>query len=175
MVIQKDTDLIVRIQEGDVSAYELLVKRYQRPLIVFAFRIAGDIHAAEEIAQDALFSVYQTMDRVDPSKKFSTYLFAIAKNTGISYLRKKKSHISLDDREIAFDAMLYETVAQKDQAEGVRSALEKLPPKYRYILQLYYFKDLSYGDIAKSLQMPINTVRTHLKRAKEMLKKILTQ
>lgn len=156
-----------------MTAYETLVARYQRPLISFSFRIVGDIHAAEEIAQDTLFAVYRTIDRIDLSKKFSTYLFAIAKNTAISFLRRKKYTVSLDEVEIAIDEELYEVVAQKERAELVQQTLEMLPEKYKQIISLYYFEDLPYGELAKKLHVPINTVRTHLRRAKDRFKQLL--
>ncbi len=170
-----DEELVAEIQQGDVLAFEVLVKRYQRRLFSFVFRIVYDTHAAEEVVQDALFGAYKTIHRVDTTKKFSSYLFTIAKNTAISYLRRRKHTVSLDviEEQASEEETFYENLVEAEQKHRVKEAINELDDIYRRVITLYYFDDLSYEEISKKLEVPINTVRTHLSRGKAQLRKIL--
>ncbi len=170
-----DEALVSKIQEGDVLAFEILVKRYQRRLFSFVFRIVYDAHAAEEVVQDTLFGAYKTIDRVDVTKKFSSYLFTIAKNTAISYLRRRKQTVSLKniEEQAQEEETLYKGLIEAEKQHRVREALRALEEKYRRVIALYYFDDLSYEEISQKLKLPVNTVRTHLLRAKKKLKEVL--
>ncbi len=169
-----DLELILAIQEGDVLAFEVLVKRYQYGLLAFTNRIVHDHAVAQEVVQDAFLKVYKYIDRVDPARKFSTYLFEITKNTAISALRAKKYTVSLEKVvEATEDGSFYEDFVRADEGVWVRRAVNKLEKKYKKVITLYYFGDLSYEEISKKLSLPINTIRTHISRAKIELKKIL--
>lgn len=168
----RDEELILAIQQGDISAYEELVKRYQQGLYVFVFRIVHDEASSRDIVQDSLVKVYQIIHTIDPQKKFSTFLFEIAKNAAFSILRKRKRIIALDAiADIEDDETFLEQYLQKDQRDRVREVVQSLEKKYSMVLSMYYFEDLSYEEIAFKNHTPINTVRTHLKRAKEEFKK----
>lgn len=175
MDVKTDEQLVKEIQEGDVLAFEVLVKHYQRRLFSFVFHILYDAHAAEEVVQDALFSVYRSIDRVDVTQKFSSYLFTIAKHTAISYLRRKKQIVSLSEIEeqASEEETLYEGLIEAEKQHRVRESLLALEEKYRRVITLYYFEDLSYEEISRKLKLPINTIRTHLLRAKKQLKEVL--
>lgn len=169
-----DEELVKDIQGGDVLAYEELVKRYQRGLYAFVMRFLHDEAASFDVVQSSLIKVYEVIDRIDTRRKFSTFVFEIAKNAAISELRRKKTHVSLEEivdlgEEESFIEELYRT----DLGSQVREFVRRLPPKYRTVITLYYFDDLSYEEIGKRLHLSINTVRTHLKRAKEQLRKKL--
>lgn len=167
-----DETLVAQIQAGDILAFETLVKRYQKRLFSFVYRIVGDQFASEEVIQDTFFNIYKTIDRIETNRKFSTYLFTVAKNNTISYLRRKHKTTSLTDQEIDEDENIYEKLITSEKRHAVNLALAKLEIKYRQVLKLYYFEDLSYEQISSKLKVPLNTVRTQLKRAKEALKKL---
>jgi RNA polymerase sigma-70 factor (ECF subfamily) len=170
-----DEELVRMIQEGDIIAFETLVRRYQQRLFAFVNRFVRSDRDSEEIVQDSLVKLYLNIGVVDVKKRLSTYLFGIAKNTAFSLLRQRnRTAIPFDDiAEIETDARIYERLLQKENIETVRKALSNIDPKYRKILKLYYFDDLSYEEISKFESLPVNTVRTRLKRAKEALKKTL--
>src|SRR5579859_1664277 len=92
-----DESLIKRVQDGDVSAFKTIVKRYQRPLFSFVFRIMHDEHVSEDVVQETFFKIYKAIDRIDINRKFSTFAFEVAKNSAISYLRKIKKQVSIND------------------------------------------------------------------------------
>ncbi len=167
-----DEELVLAIQNGDISAYEDLVKRYQQGVYVFVMRILHDEMIASDITQDSLVKVYLTIDSIDVGRKFSTYLFEIAKNASFSFLRKQKRLVPIDAvYDIEEDESFIEQYLRKDLYEQVHASVQKLPEKYKLVLSQYYFDDMTYDEIATSLRMPVNTVRTHLKRAKEAFKK----
>lgn len=171
--MESDEELVARVQEGDMLAFETLVKRYQQRLIHFVNRIVRDETTAEEVAQDTFVKTYRAMERIDTQRRFSTYLFAIAKNTAISYLRKRHPEVTLDESiSDGGRSSVEETIEKKEERETVNRALASLG-KYQKIIRLYYFENLSYKEIAKRLQLPVNTVRTYLRRGKEQLKRIL--
>ncbi len=166
-----DELLVTRIQNGDIPAYEILVRRYQNKLLRFARRIVNNTEDAEEVVQDTFINLYKTVERIDTAKKFTSYLYTVAKNSAISYVRKRHMHVSVQDiPEIPDESLTPEEFTEKAVIkESIKTSLHKLPVKYRTVISLYYFRDLSYEEIAGKLDIPINTVRTHIKRAKEML------
>jgi RNA polymerase sigma factor (sigma-70 family) len=171
---KSDKQLVLAIRDGDILSYEELVKRYQHGLYVFVFRIVHDEAVSHDVTGEALFKVYETIDRIDITKKFSTYVFEIAKNLAISYLRSHKKHISIE--EVAYvedEESFLEEFYRWDRAEVVHAAVARLESKYKNVITLYYFEDLSYEEVGKKLRIPTNTVRTHLARAKEKLKKLI--
>lgn len=170
-----DEELVLAIQQGDISAFEELIERFQRGLYFFVIRILKNEAQAADIVQDSFVTVYKVIDRIDIKRKFSTYLFEIAKNAAFSYLRKQKRMVSLDAiAELEQDESFIEHYLREDVFEGVRIAVKALPDKYRRVITLYYFEELTYEEVSWKLQIPVNTVRTHLKRAKEQLKHTIT-
>jgi RNA polymerase sigma-70 factor (ECF subfamily) len=169
-----DEDLVIAVQEGDIFAFEILVKRYQKRLHAFVLHVVHDSQAAQDVVQESLVNLYKTIDRVDTQKKFSIYIFSITRNQAISYLRTLKKQVSLEDIVLMDeDEHLYHDIIVAEKRHVVKSALSKLEEKYRKVIRLYYFDDLSYQEIGKALNLPVNTVRIHLFRAKEALRKRL--
>lgn len=176
MRVKSDVDLVLSVQEGDVFAFELLVKRYQRKLHSFVLHLVGDSFAADDVVQESFINLYKTIERVDPKKPFSTYIFSIARNTAISFLRSKKKQVPLEDIVLADDdESLYEDIIAAERKKVVARALAQLEERHRRIIRLYYFDDLSYEEIGRKMRIPINTVRTHLFRAKQALRKIFSK
>lgn len=174
MSTQSDKELVLSVQSGDLHAFEVLVERYQYGLHVFAVRYVHDADAASDIVQDTFITLYRVIDTVDTAKKLSTFLFEIAKNKAISYLRTRKKLVPLTEAEdISAETSFIEEYLREDVIARVRKAVSELPEKYERVVTLYYFRELSYEEIADKLSVPINTVRTHLKRAKDRLKTML--
>lgn len=169
-----DGELVRAVQEGSIRDFELLVNRYQKRLVAFVTRLIHDEAMAEDVVIETLFSLYKTIDRVDTSKKFSSYLYTSVRNTAYSFLRKKKPHVSLtEDLNISDDTRAEHSLLHIYDQQLVASALQKIPASYATVLRLYYFDQLSYEEIANKIRLPINTVRTHLSRGKSAIKKIL--
>lgn len=163
----EDHDLVLRLQAKDDAAYKELIEKYQNKLIRFASRYVGEADA-QDIVQNTFVKVYKSSQRIDVAKKLSTYLFEITKNEAISFLRKHRREVPLDEQIIASSPEFAEEL-------GVTKVVEKLPDKYKKVIKFYYFDELSYQQIAAKLSLPVNTIRTHLHRAKMALKDMLTR
>ncbi len=169
-----DEALVLEVQSGNIRAFEYIVRRYHARLFAFLRRMIQDEATVEEVVQDAFLNLYRTIDRVDTSQRFSTYLHAIAKHQAISTWRKMKDVVPLDAAEhIADDDPIEERLMKASDGEYVRRAISTLEEKYRHVLQLYYFDTLNYEEIQRVMHLPLNTVRTHLRRAKELLRREL--
>ena len=163
-----DAELVGEVQDGEILAFEILVKRYQARLVRWVVRKGMNEEDAAEVVQDALLAVYRTIERVDVKQKFTTYLFAVVKNMAVSRLRRTKKEGPLPET-VAGDDDVVERVVAKEEGERVRKAVRNLPEKQRRVVELYYWENLRYEQIAQKLKTPINTVRTWLFRAKEKL------
>lgn len=172
---KRDEELAREVQQGNISAFELLVKRYQRRLFSFVYRYLRNHEDTQDVVQDALVKVYVSIEKFDLSRKFSTYIFEIAKNTAISKLRQARKTLPLEGTEEAEgDEKIYERLSKSEDSARVKAALAGLAGKYRQMIDLYYFKDLSYEEIGKKLHLPLTTVRIRLHRAKQQLRSKLT-
>jgi RNA polymerase sigma-70 factor, ECF subfamily len=171
---RRDRTLLIAARAGDLASFETLVKLYEKKLFRVVNRIVYDRQSAEEIVQDVFVSVYQTLERIDESRPFSAYLYAVARNASISLLRAKKheKEVVLEDTHPSV-VNIEKDFIDKEERLRIQNALNSLPSKYRLPLRLYYFDDVSYEKIAKTLHIPVNTVRTHLKRAKGLLEELL--
>lgn len=169
-----DEELVKDIQEGSISAFETLVRRYEDRLLSFVYRILENEFDTQEVVQDTFFKVYTVIDQVNPKLKFSSYIFQIAKNASISSLRRRRPSVTLtENTAIETDEKIYENLARQDESQKIKKAIASLPVKYKKVIELYYFYDLAYEEISRKLKIPINTVRTHLARAKTALHKYL--
>lgn len=170
----RDKKLVTQVQNGNILAFEILVKRYESSLIRSVTKILNNEPDAQEVVQDTFLNVYKTIDRVDPERKFSSYLYAVGKNLAISYLRAKRKELPLNEEILEIhNEDGYHKIIKDEERGRVRMAISKLAKKYQKIVKLYYFNDLSYKEIARELSIPINTVRTHLRRAKGKLRRVL--
>lgn len=170
----RDRSLLLKAKDGDLASFEQLVRLYQKKLLRVVTRIIYDPQAAQEVVQDVFVSIYQSLKSIDAKRPFSSYLYAVAKNASISLLRAKKrgKEVMLDDALASHVNIEKEYIDHEDQLR-IQSALQKLPSKYQTPIRLYYFDDVSYEKIAHMLDVPVNTVRTHLKRAKKLLAELL--
>jgi len=165
----RDIKLVTDIKNGNVASFEELVKIYQKPLYSFVYKIMRSDLFIEDIVQETFLKIYKNIEKFDIKKKFSTWAFEIAKNTAISYLRKSKKHIPITDIEISVPEMHYENTIRHENKELVNKILSEMEKKYKEVLGLFYFEELSYEEIAKKLKLSINTVRTRIRRGKNIL------
>ena len=165
--------IIRKVLDGNIDAYEQLVIRYQVGLIIYCDGFTHDRDAAEDIAQDSFIYAYKTLRRYRPARgQFSTWLYQIARSKALDYCRRRK--ITYDIDTLPDIEPLTASISAAERAE-IRHAVEMLkPPIYRAVIEDYYWHGLSYEAIASKHNTPINTVRTHLRRAKATLKGVLS-
>ncbi len=180
---RSDEDLIADYIKGDQVAFKMLLDRYAPILYNFSVRFVGVAHAPD-IVQETFIKVWKHIKRFDISKAhFKTWVFTITRNTITDYLRKKKS-IVFSDMEttdggsfldtVPDSAPLPDVVLEKLQdAEFLNTILQELPPHYREVLLLYYQEEMTFAEIGEALSKPLNTVKSHHRRALEQLRKMV--
>lgn len=169
---QMNEDITIRkILHGDIDAYEHLVVRYHVGLIIHCERLVSDRDVAEDIAQEAFIKAFNSLGDYDSAKsRFSTWLYKIATNKAIDHLRVAKRKLPVEDIDTLADTAAPNYELEETKRE-VRDAVANLhPPTYRHVIKAYYWQGKSYAEIAESLNIPINTVRTWLRRAKQQLR-----
>ncbi|PIR73371.1 MAG: hypothetical protein COU40_02840 [Candidatus Moranbacteria bacterium CG10_big_fil_rev_8_21_14_0_10_35_21] len=176
-----DSDAIKLVKEGKTDIFEKIIERYQGKLFFYIFRLTGDREEARDLLQDVFIKAYRNIASFDIERKFSSWIYRIAHNEAINYLKRKslKRFISWEDVSSAKDTMEMnsgeESVSKlwerKDEIKEVNVAVNKLPIKYKQVLLLKYFSDKSYEEIGEILGKPVNTVGTLISRAKKKLHK----
>ena len=177
---QNDADLVRQTLCGTISAYNGLVLRYQRQVYNLAYRMLGNAEDAGDLVQDTFLRAYGALTSFRQDASFLTWLYKIASNLCIDQLRsrKAKSTLSLEveleeGREPAADIRSTdpeEAAVRGSVQEVVQRAILNLPEKYRAVVVMRHLNDMSVDEIARVLELPTGTVKTHLFRAREMLR-----
>lgn len=178
----EDFRLIELALKGTQSAYADLMQRYNRSLYHTILKMVRNVDDAEDLTIEAFTKAFKSLDKFRQDYTFSTWLFRIATNNCIDFIRKKKNvtvsldgfYVDVNGEESGMDVRdtqlnpQEETIKLQDE-EQMRAIVAKLPPKYRKIVSLRYFEEFSYEEIAIELEIPLGTVKAQLYRAKELL------
>jgi RNA polymerase sigma-70 factor (ECF subfamily) len=180
-----DTELVVRSLAGREDGFEELVRRYQRPIVAYVYRMVGDYDSALDLTQEVFIKVYNSLYRYRPEYKFSTWIYRIAHNSAIDHLRRDASGRT-EDLEIegeggrTFEKPLASkspTPEQESERRERRAEIEEvvceLPPAYRELIVLRHSHDLSYDEIAEVTGLPLGTVKNRIFRAREAMRELL--
>lgn len=185
-----DKYLVERIlNRKDQLAYATLMNKYKKAVYFTVLKMVSNKDDAEDLTMQAFTKAFRSLDKYDNSYAFSTWLFRIASNNAIDHLRKRRlSTTSLDvnifeddgDQGASVSTTLVDEKADPEEAmlKGQRSAIMRevinsLDDKYKELINLYYFEELKYEEIADQLQIPLGTVKVRLSRAKDFLAKLL--
>jgi len=183
----EDSRLIRRALAGDEGGYKGLMEKYHDPIAGFILRMIHDRQQVEDLTQEAFIKAFASLKNFNEEYAFSTWLYKIATNNCIDYIRKRKLPTYSIDKPIETKDSQYfielpdETyAADKQIIAGQRSkllgeAITRLPEKYRRVIHLRHTEERSYEEIAKILHLPIGTVKAHIFRAREMLYKYLKE
>jgi len=173
--VDNDLDLanVRRVLDGDSSAFENIVQRWQGALVSLAFRFCRDRQAAEELAQDAFLHIYRQLHKFRGESAFSTWIFAVSLNLFRSSLRRRKLPMdSLDDlAELAGGEHPQLQMEQNEREEFIRRAVAALPEHYRDAVIIYYFREMDLTETAAILGIPEGTAKAWLHRGRELLRK----
>ena len=172
-----DEKLILRFQEGDINAYNELVKRYKDRLLNFVFRYFNNVEQAEDVVQDTLIKLYTHASYYKNVAKFSTWIFTIAKNNALTELRKNKrkktDSLWTDDGKFIDISSKEESLESKVQNEvaidQLNKFLDEIPENFRIAVVLRDFQELSYEEISKILEIPIGTIKSRINRGRIQL------
>lgn len=178
---------IRQVKSGDQNAFSEIVELYKDKVYILCYRMLGNSHEAEDIAQEAFIRAYMNIDSYNIDKKFSTWLYRIATNLSIDRIRKKKPDFYLDAEvkgtegltmysQVASDTPLPEDeVESLELQQSVQEEILKLPEKYRAVIVLKYIEELSLKEISDILGLPISTIKTRIHRGREALRKQLRE
>jgi RNA polymerase sigma-70 factor (ECF subfamily) len=178
-----DEQLAAKSKKGDEVALEVLVKRYLPILFNFSRKYVGNAEAASDITQEVFVKVWKNINKFDDSKKFKTWIFTLAKNTAIDWLREKKAlpfsmFEQADGNNFLNDLAdnnpsIIEQISQKLIRQQLTIAIEQLPQKYGSIINLHSEGGYTFKEIAWMLEEPLNTVKSRYRRGLSSLKKVL--
>jgi len=172
-----DDELIVLAQGGDRGSFDVLVKRYQRRIYFLALRMARDHDTADDLAQETFVRAYFAIGSFTVGRRFYTWLYRICMNLSINYLNKSKHAIpasQFDEEEDVLErgaggADALDKVISKEKTAKIESEIDALSPKYKSVLLLRVYEDMSYDDIASTLGISVGTVMSRLFRARAKL------
>ncbi|UCD38800.1 MAG: sigma-70 family RNA polymerase sigma factor [Fidelibacterota bacterium] len=174
-----DVEIVEQFQAGNhEEAFRNLVEIHGKTVYNIALFTLNDEILAEDATQDAFIKIYRNLGKFKGQSKLSTWMYRIVKNVCYDYLKKRR-YAPLDEIEEGYpmsdDGSPEDEVMSDWQSRELRDAVEQLPIKQRLAITLYYFKDKSYEEVASILGQPLNTIKSHLHRAKSALEKSLTR
>jgi RNA polymerase sigma factor (sigma-70 family) len=181
---QYDYELVLLAINGDQKAYADLLGRYRDAIYFMLLKMVNNSSDAEDLTIEAFGKAFKSIGQYTPNYAFSTWLFKIATNNCIDFIRKKKTNtLSLDQARPLEDSVPLsipsdtpdpeEKLILKQKEALMRNIVAKLKPRYRKLIELRYFQELSYEEISAELELPIGTVKAQLFRARELLYNIM--
>jgi RNA polymerase sigma-70 factor (ECF subfamily) len=178
---QLDEELVLRVQQGDKSAYDLLVTKYQHKIIQLVNRYVKDPSEAQDVAQEAFIKAYRALGNFRGDSAFYTWLYRIAINTAKNYLvsrtrRSSDYQVDIQDAEQIENAPQLQGMESPERlllnqeiVETIKTAIDKLPKEMRIAIMLREFEGMSYEEIAQAMDCPVGTVRSRIFRAREAI------
>ncbi|PYS93694.1 MAG: hypothetical protein DMF64_03725 [Acidobacteria bacterium] len=177
-----DYELVARALTGTDTSFEELVRRYQRPIVSYVYRMTGDYEAALDLTQDVFIKVYGSLARYRAEFKFSTWIYRIAHNAAIDYLRRcgpRTQELETEDgyvRPIPSGVLTPEQESEhKERRAEIEDVIRQLPAAYRELIILRHGHDLSYDEIAEVTGLPLGTVKNRIFRAREAMRSPLIE
>lgn len=182
---KNDFKLVGKAREGDQKAYADLMHRYKDSIYFMALKMVNNKEDAMDLTVETFAKAFEKLDKYQPEYAFSTWLFRVATNNCIDFIRKKKLNTTSinamvdedgDDRpmQIKSDTLNPEEVSMKrEQTQLLKLLIDSLPPRYRNLIVLRYFDELSYEEISEQLDLPLGTVKAQLFRARFLLSNIV--
>jgi RNA polymerase sigma-70 factor (ECF subfamily) len=185
---QHDLALVRAAIDGKQSAYAELMERYRESIYYMMLKMVKNQDDADDLTIEAFGKAFNRLEQYSPSFAFSTWLFKIASNNCIDFIRKKRIKVTsmdtgrmTDDGEVIFfDAKSStldpeESIIQNQKIKLMRNLVSKLKPRYRELIEKRYFEELSYEEIAEELNLPLGTVKAQLFRAREFLANLISK
>jgi RNA polymerase sigma-70 factor (ECF subfamily) len=180
-----DGELITKAIAGREDVFEELVRRYQRPIVNYVFRMLGNYDASLDVTQEIFIKVYNSMARYSAEYKFSTWLYKIAHNAAIDHLRRNHNHtqsLEIENEDgtyqLQFESKRLSPEQEREQSEWrkeIGAVVKCLPTGYRELILLRHNQDLSYDEIADVTNLPLGTVKNRLFRAREMMREMFIE
>ena len=185
---KSDEALMLQIQAGDLRSFDTLVKRWEKPLLNYCYRMVNDIALAEDLRQEIFLRIYRSAKTYRPTAQFSTWIYRIAANLCLDTLAKQQrrketpiaAYLESESEDLA-DRLIDpsdapDAVAVKKESERyVRSALARLPEDLRVVVTLRHYNGMKFQEIAEIVECPVSTVKSRMVAAMERLGKMLSK
>ena len=175
-----DRELVAIAVSGFDGSFEELVRRYQRPISAYVYRMVGNYDSALDLTQEIFIKVYNSLNRYRPEFKFSTWIYKIAHNAAVDHLRRtatREQSLVLGPEGDTFDLPLEsarlspeQESERKERRSEIEAVVRTLPANYRELIILRHSQDLSYEEIVEVTGLPLGTVKNRLFRAREMMR-----
>ncbi|MCS7027352.1 MAG: sigma-70 family RNA polymerase sigma factor [Bacteroidia bacterium] len=176
------------VEQGDEKAYEKLMNRYKKSVYFMLLKMTQNKDDAEDLTMESFAKAFKSLHKFNPKYAFSTWLFKIASNNCIDYIRRNKMKTlsinnpletdngTIDNFDLPDNLELPDEYANRmDKAKFLRSVVESLPKTYSTLIKLRYYEELSYEEIAQIIGVPIGTIKAQLHRARELMYKALSK
>jgi RNA polymerase sigma-70 factor (ECF subfamily) len=180
-----DCDLVRRAIAGREDGFEELVRRYQRPIAAYVYRMVGDYDAALDLTQEVFIKVYGSLARYRSEYKFSTWIYKIAHNAAVDHLRRHSTReqslvnqVDGEQYDLPIESGRLSPEQESERAERrleIEAVVQQLPSAYRELIILRHSHDLSYDEIAEVMGLPLGTVKNRLFRAREVMRQQFVQ
>jgi RNA polymerase sigma-70 factor (ECF subfamily) len=181
---QQDFKLVLKAIDGNQKAYADLLGRYRDAIYFMLLKMVNNAVDAEDLTIEAFGKAFKSIHQYAPNYAFSTWLFKIATNNAIDFIRKRRANLISIDQSHDEDGSVHisiqdtepdpeENIINQQKVKMMRSVVAKLKPRYRRLVELRYFSEYSYEEISEELALPIGTVKAQLFRARELLYNIL--
>ena len=176
-----DEEIVILVQTGDTEAFGALVDRYESKLTRYGRKFVSSAEDVKDLVQDIFLKAYQNIQSFDVEMRFSPWIYRIAHNVFVDKIKKASRNplVFVDfDTFLAhpvYDDIEHSAHERVQMRQMIDQALEKISPKYREVLVLYYLEELSYKEIADVLSVPISTAAIRLKRGREALGKVMQE
>jgi RNA polymerase sigma-70 factor, ECF subfamily len=173
MVEDEDAELVRRCRKGDRSAFEVLLRRYERPVYNAALRMLHNAEDARDVAQTVFMKVYEHLADYDPKYRFYSWVYRIAVNESLHGIDRRHRVEPIDDDTEDDHPGPDEILGEQQVTRSVQSALMRIKPEYRTVIVLKHILGCSYHDMSEILQLPEKTVKSRLFTARQLLKEAL--
>ncbi|MDT5062279.1 MAG: hypothetical protein QOH63_2738 [Acidobacteriota bacterium] len=180
-----DCELVTRAVAGREDSFEELVRRYQRPIAAYVYRMVGNYEAALDLTQEVFIKVYNSLGRYRSEFKFSTWIYKIAHNSAVDHLRRHSTReqsllneFDGEQRELPIESRRIspeQEYAGKERRAEIEQVVRGLPAAYRELILLRHSHDLSYDEIAEVTGLPLGTVKNRLFRAREVMRQLFVE
>jgi RNA polymerase sigma-70 factor (ECF subfamily) len=168
-----DRAAVERCLQGDLDAFGTLIERYQRPVFNTVLHMVGDAEDAREVCQQAFMKAFEHLSSYDRQRKFFSWIYRVAVNESINYLKSRRPHEELNDKLQHPRANPAEQFEVLEQWKDLHEAIMKLEPNYRAVVILRHFVHLTYHEVSDILNLPEKTVKSRLFTARQLLREAL--
>jgi RNA polymerase sigma-70 factor (ECF subfamily) len=173
MTAPTDRDLIICVRRGyadQADAFGEIVKRYQTSVFNVCYRILNNRNDAEDLVQETFMRAFNRLHTFDIEREFGPWIRRVAANLCLNHIESQKVEIELDDKRHADPSRRPEALTEsRERSEKIRAGLASLPAKYRVVVELRHYQDMSYAEIASELNIPLSDVKSYLFRARKLL------